>query len=240
MFLLLQELTDLWKTGEKNIDKVYNNTMPVVYVLFLKSKPEEIRYVGVTKYETAATRLKGHRSAALKGMKLPVYDWMRKHGEDSIDATIVKSFLTLEEAYAAEKQLIHELRLANASLLNIADGGTGGYTGPPSKEAREKMAAGARGRVKSREERDKLSKANKGKKPSQAAIEASKLYNATHEVSDETRKKMSSSFKGRIISPEHRQKLREANLGKPFTDERRANLRAAWALRKEKKRRRSD
>lgn len=209
--------------------------MPVVYVLFLKSKPDEIRYVGVTKYETAATRLKGHRSAASKGMKLPVYDWIRKHGGDNIDATIVKSFLTLEEAYAAEKQLIRELRLASAPLLNIAEGGTGGYTGPPSKEAREKMAAGSRGRVKSQEERDKLSIANKGKKPSKAAIDASKFYNATHAVSEETRQKMSASFKGRVFSQEHRKKLRDANLGKPFTDERRANMRAAWVLRKQRK-----
>jgi hypothetical protein len=97
------------------------------------------------------------------------------------------------------------------------------------------MAAGARGRVRSQEERDKLSAANKGKKPSKATIDASKLYNATHVVSEETRQKMSIAFKGRVISPEHRQKLRDANTGKPFTDERRANLRAAWVLRKEKK-----
>jgi hypothetical protein len=209
--------------------------MPIVYVLFLESKPDEIRYVGVTKYETAVTRLKGHRSAASKGMKLPVYDWIRKHGGENIAAKVVKSSLTLEEAYAAEKEIIQELRLANVPLLNLADGGTGGYTGPPSKEAREKMAAGSRGRVRSQEERDKLSAANKGKKPSKAAIEASKQYNATHVVSEETRKKMSASFKGRIFSQEHRQKLRDANLGKPFTDERRANMRAAWVLRKEKK-----
>ena len=209
--------------------------MPIVYVLFLESKPDEIRYVGVTKYETVLTRLKGHRSAASNGMKLPVYDWIRKHGGENIVAKVVKSSLTLEEAYAVEKELIKELRLANVPLLNLADGGTGGYTGPPSKEAREKMAAGSRGRVRSQEERDKLSAANKGKKPSKVAIEASKQYNATHIVSEETRKKMSASFKGRIFSQEHRQKLRDANLGKPFTDERRANLRAAWSLRKEKK-----
>lgn len=220
----------------KNIaNKRYNKTMPIVYVLFLKSKPDEIRYVGVTKYETTATRLKGHKSAALNGMNLPIYDWIRKHGADNIVAEVVKSLPTLEEAYTAEKELIQELRLANIPLLNLANGGTGGYTGPPSKEAREKMAAGARGRVRSQEERDKLSAANKGKKPSKAAIDASKLYNATHVVSEETRQKMSIAFKGRVISPEHRQKLRDANTGKPFTDERLANLRAAWVLRKEKK-----
>jgi hypothetical protein len=209
--------------------------MPSVYVLSLKSKPDEIRYIGVTKHETADIRLKEHRSAASNGMKLPVYDWIRKHGGDSVVATVVKSSLTLEEAYSAEKELIQESRAINIPILNVANGGTGGYTGPPSKEAREKMAAGARDRVRSQEERDKLSKANKGKKPSKAAIEASKLYNATHAISEETRQRMSAASKGRVISPEHRQKLRDANLGKPFTDERRANLRAAWVLRKEKK-----
>jgi hypothetical protein len=209
--------------------------MPIVYTLFLTSKPDEIRYVGVTKYDTTAVRLKGHKKAARMGKKLPVYDWIRKHGEDSVNAAVVASFLTIQEAYAAEKQLIHELRLTSAQLLNLADGGTGGYTGPPSKEARQKMGAASRGRVWSQESLNKLSAANKGKKPSQEAIEASKLYNYTHEVSEETRKKLSAAFKGRVISPEHRKKLRNANLGKPFTEERRANLRAAWVRRRKKK-----
>lgn len=209
--------------------------MPIVYTLFLKSKPDEIRYVGVTKYEDTAVRLKGHKDAARKGKKLPVYDWIRRHGEDNIDAVVVKSFLTIEEAYIAEKKLIHQLRLTNARLLNLADGGTGGYTGPPSKEARQKMGDASRGRAWSQESLDKLSAANKGKKPSQAAIDASKLYNSTHVVSEETRKKLSAAFKGRTISPEHREKLRNANLGKPFTEERRANMRAAWVLRRKKK-----
>lgn len=209
--------------------------MPIVYTLFLVSKPDEIRYVGVTKYETVATRLKGHKRAARNGKKLPVYDWIRKHGEDSIDAAVVESFITLQEAYVAEKKLISELRLTNVPILNLADGGTGGYTGPPSKEARQKMGAASRGRVWSQESIDKLSAANKGKKPSQASIEASKLYNFTHKVSEETRKKMSEARKGRIISPAHREKLRNANLGKPFTEERRANLREAWILRRNRK-----
>lgn len=173
--------------------------MACVYVLHLISSPDDIRYVGMTKYDSAATRFKGHKRAAVKprSSSYPVYDWMNKYG-DQVTFTTVADSLTIKQAQDLERQLIVKLRKETSRLLNCNDGGDGAFN--PTLETREK-----------------ISKARKGKKPHPNAS------------SSEARAKISNALKGRTFTPEWREKLSQAKKGKKLSEKHKKNLSIAHA-----------
>ena len=67
------------------------------------------------------------------------------------------------------------------------------------------------------ESREKMSKAKKGKKHSEETIDNMRL--AQQNRSPETRKRISDSHMGHIVTEETKEKLRQANLGKSHTDD---------------------
>lgn len=74
-----------------------------------------------------------------------------------------------------------------------------------------KNSATARiGHIVTQETRDKISKANKGRKPTQAAINASIKYNTGKKHTEETKQKMSQVKLGKKKSKETKQKMSEA------------------------------
>jgi hypothetical protein len=178
--------------------------MACVYVLHLASSPEDIRYVGMTKYETAEKRFKVHLNASKKprNSPLPVYDWMRKY-EGQVTFTTIADSLTLEEAQNLERSLITSYRLTTVRLLNCNDGGNGAFN--PTPETRKKIGDSRRGKPgkpNSPEARAKISDALKGR-----------------EFSDEWRHKLSEAKKGKKLSDEHKKNLGLAHKGIKHTEE---------------------
>jgi len=180
--------------------------MACVYVLHLISSPDDVRYVGMTKYEEASTRFKAHKRAAVKPRKtpLPVYDWMNKYGEQ-VTFTIVAEGLTVQEAQSLERELIQTLRKQSLRLLNCNDGGDGAFN--PTPETRAKISSSRRGvaphpNASSPEARLKISNALKGRV-----------------FTPEWRAKLSQAKKGRTLSEEHKRNLSKAHEGIKHTDE---------------------
>jgi hypothetical protein len=178
--------------------------MACVYVLHLASSPDDVRYVGMTKHETAEKRFKIHLNAAKKPRKspLPVYDWMRKY-EGQVAFTTIADSLTLKEAQDLERSLIISYRSTTSRLLNCNDGGDGAFN--PTPETRKKIGASRRGKPgkpNSPEARAKISKALKGR-----------------EFSDEWRQKLSEAKKGKTLSEAHKKNLSAAHVGIAHTEE---------------------
>lgn len=178
--------------------------MACVYVLHLASSPEDIRYVGMTKYPSASERFKAHKRAVSKPRTrpLPVYDWMTKYG-DKVTYTTIADSLTLEEAYALERELIVRYRSEGYRLLNCTDGGEGAFN--PTPETRQKLSKarlGKPGLPNSPAARAKISKALKGR-----------------EFSDEWRQKLSEAKKGKTLSEDHKKNLGLAHKGIKHTED---------------------
>lgn len=97
------------------------------------------------------TRMIQHKSSANRGRKSPLYDCMRKHGVENFLITIRDTFDTKEECIQSEVDWIALARKEGWKLLNLADGGEGGYVVPEHLKGAW---------------RAKLSKARQGRKPS--------------------------------------------------------------------------
>lgn len=91
---------------------------------------------------------------------------------------------------------------------------------PVSDETRRKMSESGKKRPpRSEETRKKLSEALKGKKHTIEHVENWKKSRVNYVCSDETKRKMSESSKGQIVSEETRAKLSKSNKGKMRSEE---------------------
>ena len=169
--------------------------MACVYVLHLASSPEDIRYVGITKYDDAASRLKEHMWNAKIGKPYHVYNWIRKAIEDQeeIVATVLVSNLSWKQAAAEEVKFIDQYRSAGLDLTNMTDGGEGSIGVVRSEDYRTRLSRSHKGKIFSEEHKEKLAAVWTGRKHS-----------------EETRLKMSKAQKGRIVSEETRLKISQA------------------------------
>jgi hypothetical protein len=96
----------------------------------------------------------------------------------------------------------------------------GKSTGPCSEETKRKISESNRGKVRTSEHLENMSKAqkgrvspNKGKKMSEEQKEHLRQVNLGKKLSEEHRRKISEAGKGRIISEETRKKLSKSNKG---------------------------
>jgi hypothetical protein len=80
------------------------------------------------------TRLVQHRSCARLGKKSPLYDCMRKYGVDNFLICVRDEYETKEECQQSEKDWITFARKEGWSLLNLANGGEGGYVIPEASK----------------------------------------------------------------------------------------------------------
>ena len=169
--------------------------MACVYVLHLASSPEDIRYVGISKYDDATSRLKEHMWNAKMGKPYHVYNWIRKAAQDQeeIVATVLIANLSWEQAVAEEVRLIAHYRSAGLDLTNMTDGGEGSVGVVRSEDYRSRLSKSHKGKVFSEEHKEKLAAVWTGRKHS-----------------EETRLKMSKTQKGRVLSEETRRKISEA------------------------------
>lgn len=97
-----------------------------------------IRYVGKT-IGALDTRLRGHRTDAKRGSKLPVHRWMRKHGLPTIRILQLDRVAEGEAWQEIERTWI--VALAGTGLLNLTKGGDGPGSYAMPAEQRAKIAA---------------------------------------------------------------------------------------------------
>lgn len=103
-------------------------------------------YVGVSK--NPRLRFNSHKHSARQGVDRPLYNCMKGH---SFLVITLKGYSSKEEAYRDEIKYISILRTKDdIHVLNVADGGLGGYVIPEHKKEGWKA---------------KLSKARQGAKP---------------------------------------------------------------------------
>lgn len=149
---------------------------------------------------------------------------IQKHGWDGFLHVVVAAGLTREEACRLESELIAKYDATNR--LCGYNSTYGGEANVPTEETRAKMKKNHNnckgpnnpnwGRAPSTETREKLSIANKGKKPSPLTMQRALEYNTGRKDSAETRKKKSIA---RIGS-------KNPSWGKPWSDEKRNKIMA--------------
>lgn len=102
---------------------------------FRLEETTEYRYIGLTT-KGAEERFKSHGYSISK--RLPVYDWINKHGVDSVVVDVVEECPEGDHAYLeeAERRWIKFYRDSGHSLLNCDDGGRGGRGRKVSTETR--------------------------------------------------------------------------------------------------------
>lgn len=113
----------------------------ITYVYHLSFEDSESVYVGIT--NNINKRLLEHRRMANKGANTPLYNCMRKH---TPVFRLYKECSSREEACEWEKYLIMMLRKSGAKLLNIADGGDGGWVVRDKEEWLKKMKKARNGK----------------------------------------------------------------------------------------------
>lgn len=104
-------------------------------------------YIGMTKGKLFS-RFNHHKHSCCRGVKNKLYDYMRKYGVESFKIVLVAEYSTHKECCDAEIEAIKVARESGHKLLNLADGGEGGFN------VQDKFSW-----------RMKLSKARKGRKP---------------------------------------------------------------------------
>jgi hypothetical protein len=178
-----------------------------IYVLSEPNGP--IRYVGKT-IKSLSNRLSQHLSVARHGHKNHKYDWLRSM-KLVVDIDLVAE--VPGDGCREETELIAGLRKLGIRLVNGTTGGEGatGYHHTP--EARAKISAALKVRVRrplSAKALLNYSIAQRGKR--RAPFSAL------------TRSRMSAAQKGRVHSVKTLKKMSAAKIGKKFTAERRAAM----------------
>ena len=127
---------------------------------------------------------------------------------------ILHENLEWEEACEIERELIaHYGRkdLGTGILRNLTDGGDGVPGYKYTKEVREKMSEAQRGKKLSEETKNKLSEAQRGKKHSEETKKKMSEVKKGKKLSEETKKKMSKVRKGKKHPEETKKKLSGEN-----------------------------
>lgn len=156
-----------------------------------------IRYVGLTT-TGHKNRLTLHRHVSKKGERdYPVYRWMRKHGEYTVESILLEECSSLEEVGEREVYWIdfHSTHTSNEGGLNVAPGGHGYY----GTDAR----TGSTHTVESIDKRT-------GQKRTADQVERLRQGQLGKKLSEETKAKISSSHQGKSATDETKVKMSEA------------------------------
>lgn len=79
-------------------------------------------YIGITKGDLKS-RFRMHKFQARNGRKTPLYDAMRKYGEENFSIEILKEFEDFKELCDAEIEEIKSARASEVTCYNLCDGG---------------------------------------------------------------------------------------------------------------------
>jgi len=138
--------------------------------------------------------------------------WKRIISKSDYCIEIIMDDLSWEDACEKEKEFISlygRIDLGTGTLVNMTDGGDGTIGIVFTEERKNKISKILKGRKKTKEHKDKMSKAWLNREP----------------ISAETKKKMSDSHKGekslwygKKLSNEHREKMSNSKIGKKLSD----------------------
>jgi group I intron endonuclease len=174
----------------------------------------EVRYVG--KAVNLIHRLKNHIKEKLNTRKC---NWIKSLTAQGLKPKIeaLECFYDAQdwEWSEAERFWIESLRHMGCRLTNVERGGYGG--GPRSKETREKISAAHKGKTLTLEHRAKLSLAARNPTPETRLIRSRNQIGRKY--SEETKLKLSNLRKGKYVSPEHIAKIVAKTRGLKRTDE---------------------
>jgi hypothetical protein len=173
--------------------------------------------------------------------------WINIVNKCNYRVEIISDDITWDEACDGETYWIKHygrLDLNEGTLVNLTDGGQGGFGLILSEESRRKVGLASKGRKHTEESRKKISEANKGKVLSELnkkkLIESRLGSHHTNESKEKNRKahigkkhtedskrKLSQALKGRvgkIPNEETRRRMSEAHRGKTPTEETRKKM----------------
>lgn len=162
----------------------------IIYGLRCSCHPEDgIRYVGQT-IKGATARFGIHRWNANQGTKMPVYNWMRKHGVENIIMQVLE-VSTLENIDEREVFWInHHREIQGVKLMNVELGGHG-----------------ARGHKRTPEQRAAIGGKNNPMYGTKRAEIAAYARSFNKPWTDERRRERSESQRGRKHTEETRKKM---------------------------------
>jgi len=120
----------------------------VVYALY-DPRTLEPRYVGATANNDPTPRLRHHLSAARRGARLPVAQWIAKLLREGVEPhmwVLSRWQAPDRDVYDLEVEMIERFTSYGHRLLNLTPGGRGGGIGPKSPEHRARISAALKGR----------------------------------------------------------------------------------------------
>jgi hypothetical protein len=117
-----------------------------------------------------------------------------KHG---FNVDIVFEGLSEQEAFQIEKDTILEMKYFGCDLTNMTDGGEGSSGFKQNPQMVRERANRRKGIPLSKEHRDKISCAQKGKPRSRQSVEKARITNTGRKQSEDTKKKRSETLKSR-------------------------------------------
>lgn len=144
--------------------------------------------------------------------------WKRVVSKNKIIVEIYKENLSEKQAFDLEIGLISKYRspIHGCFLTNLTDGGDGSTGAPRSVETREKLARAQSGKRASLETREKMSCAAKGRVVSDATRVKLRLLATGRTCSAETKLKLSIVNKGKKLSHAAIEKLKGRRLSDDF------------------------
>jgi group I intron endonuclease len=141
---------------------------------------------------------------------------LRKYGKDNFEWEVIEKCNSKNELDEMEFHYIKQYNSFKPNGYNLTLGGDAGtYGWIPSKETREKISKANKGRKCkpfTKEHKKQISEANKGRKQLHMMGENNPAKRP------EVRKKISEALKGRKLSNEHLKKLCEMNKGKTYEE----------------------
>ncbi len=152
-------------------------------------------YIGQTTMGLSR-RMSAHLCEARRSKhNLPLYRAIRKHGKSAFTIKLLAECEGRDEMNAREQQEIAALKTSGTHCYNAHPGGLKGY--PISSETKAKMSAARKG---------------------------SRHHQFGKPLSEEHKKNLSASHRGKVCSEETREKLRAASTGRKFSAETRAKI----------------
>lgn len=185
------------------------------YIYIIENKINGNIYVGKTK------NLKNRKWAHFnKTVNMHLKHAMIKYGQNNFEFIPIQAYHTEFECFEAEKFWISELKKYDINLYNMTEGGEGVTGLIVSEENKKKMSERTKGnnhnlgRKLPEDQKNKISKALKGKKKSPEHLANLSIAMKGRQFTENMRNALRNAVKGKKQTPEHIEKCRLTRIGK--------------------------